>query len=477
MSRELGLTHDWPVVIVGAGNLGQALANYAGFDERGFPVARLVDVDPAKVGTTIGRVHGAPPRRPARARRRRRRAIGVIATPARRGPGGRRPPRRRRGHRDPELRPVVLTVPRGVARPQGRPRRRAADPQLLPAARSRADQRRRRRSDAWPSGQRVRSESGNRCVAGPYGLVRTRTSAVGGCAGSIDRGRPGSSARRSRIGSATAAPRRGGTGMSVVVIGLNHRTAPLDLLERVTLDGDARPKALHDLRLRPNVTEVVVLSHLQPHRGLRRRRALPRRLRRTSATSSATLAGLAPEELRRPPLQPLRRRRRPRTCSRWPPGSTRPCSASPRSSARSATRGSWPSGRARRAPRSTCCSATPSRSASGPARRPAIGRGTASVSQAAVEMAAERLGLAEPGARSLVVGAGDMGEGMAVALAGRGVAEMVVANRTPERARRAAPPAPAGRVVAVPPRWPTSSPTPTSSSRPPGPSCPSSTTT
>src|ERR1700754_3297902 len=54
MCRELGLTHDWPVVIVGAGNLGQALANYAGFDERGFPVAALVDVDAAKVGTMIG---------------------------------------------------------------------------------------------------------------------------------------------------------------------------------------------------------------------------------------------------------------------------------------------------------------------------------------------------------------------------------------------------------------------------------------
>src|SRR5215211_1644551 len=53
MSRELGLTRVWPVVIVGAGNLGQALANYAGFDERGFPVAALVDVDPAKIGTTV----------------------------------------------------------------------------------------------------------------------------------------------------------------------------------------------------------------------------------------------------------------------------------------------------------------------------------------------------------------------------------------------------------------------------------------
>src|SRR4051794_29467220 len=51
MSRELGLTQDWPVVIVGVGNLGQALANYGGFTERGFPVAALVDVSPDKIGT------------------------------------------------------------------------------------------------------------------------------------------------------------------------------------------------------------------------------------------------------------------------------------------------------------------------------------------------------------------------------------------------------------------------------------------
>ena len=49
--RELGLTHDWPVVIVGAGNLGQALAGYGGFGDRGFPVAGIVDIDDAKVGT------------------------------------------------------------------------------------------------------------------------------------------------------------------------------------------------------------------------------------------------------------------------------------------------------------------------------------------------------------------------------------------------------------------------------------------
>jgi redox-sensing transcriptional repressor len=54
MSRELGLTKDWPVVIVGIGNLGAALANYGGFGERGFPVAALVDADPSKVGEKVG---------------------------------------------------------------------------------------------------------------------------------------------------------------------------------------------------------------------------------------------------------------------------------------------------------------------------------------------------------------------------------------------------------------------------------------
>src|SRR6476661_2841419 len=54
--RELGLTHDWPIVIVGAGNLGQALAGYDGFRSRGFPVAGIVDNDPTKIGSMIGGV-------------------------------------------------------------------------------------------------------------------------------------------------------------------------------------------------------------------------------------------------------------------------------------------------------------------------------------------------------------------------------------------------------------------------------------
>src|SRR4051812_22010232 len=50
MNRELGLTRDWPVVIVGIGNLGQALSNYRGFQERGFRIVALFDADTAKLG-------------------------------------------------------------------------------------------------------------------------------------------------------------------------------------------------------------------------------------------------------------------------------------------------------------------------------------------------------------------------------------------------------------------------------------------
>ena len=48
--------------------------------------------------------------------------------------------------------------------------------------------------------------------------------------------------------------------MSVVVIGLNHRTVPLDLLERMTVNEANLPKALADLVGRDHVSEAVVLS-------------------------------------------------------------------------------------------------------------------------------------------------------------------------------------------------------------------------
>ncbi len=54
IAREIGLTQDWPVVIVGVGNLGQALAGYAGFASRGFRIAALVDADPPATRTRLG---------------------------------------------------------------------------------------------------------------------------------------------------------------------------------------------------------------------------------------------------------------------------------------------------------------------------------------------------------------------------------------------------------------------------------------
>jgi redox-sensing transcriptional repressor len=80
--RELGLTQSWPIAIVGIGNLGQALANFHGFGERGFHVAALVDADPAKVGDRVGEVEVRPVEELADLVAEHRIAIGVIATPA-----------------------------------------------------------------------------------------------------------------------------------------------------------------------------------------------------------------------------------------------------------------------------------------------------------------------------------------------------------------------------------------------------------
>jgi redox-sensing transcriptional repressor len=69
-------------VIVGAGNLGQALAGYGGFGQRGFPVAGIVDVDPAKVGSVIGGVRVRALADLAGIVRSQHVSIGVVATPA-----------------------------------------------------------------------------------------------------------------------------------------------------------------------------------------------------------------------------------------------------------------------------------------------------------------------------------------------------------------------------------------------------------
>src|SRR6201986_3064158 len=56
VSRALGLTQNWPVVIIGAGNLGRALANYGGLLTKGVRIRAGLDSDPALVGRELGGV-------------------------------------------------------------------------------------------------------------------------------------------------------------------------------------------------------------------------------------------------------------------------------------------------------------------------------------------------------------------------------------------------------------------------------------
>ena len=82
IERLLGLTRHHCVAVVGIGNLGHALANYAGFPSRGFPVAALFDVDDDLIGISVG---GLPVNHSSSIPQvcaQRGVTIGVICTPA-----------------------------------------------------------------------------------------------------------------------------------------------------------------------------------------------------------------------------------------------------------------------------------------------------------------------------------------------------------------------------------------------------------
>ncbi len=82
IAREIGVTQDWPVVIVGIGNLGHALANYSGFTSRGFRIVALLDSDPAQVGERVGSMVVGSADDLEVVVEEQQVAIGVIATPA-----------------------------------------------------------------------------------------------------------------------------------------------------------------------------------------------------------------------------------------------------------------------------------------------------------------------------------------------------------------------------------------------------------
>ncbi|QNN51255.1 redox-sensing transcriptional repressor Rex [Nocardioides mesophilus] len=82
IAREIGVTQDWPVVIVGIGNLGHALANFSGFSSRGFRIAALLDADPERQGERVGDLEILGFEQVEQLVEEHRIAIGVIATPA-----------------------------------------------------------------------------------------------------------------------------------------------------------------------------------------------------------------------------------------------------------------------------------------------------------------------------------------------------------------------------------------------------------
>ncbi len=219
--------------------------------------------------------------------------------------------------------------------------------------------------------------------------------------------------------------------MSVVVVGLSHRTSPLDLLERVTVAPADVPKVLAAMRSCEHVREACVVAtcnRTELYAVVERFHPAVGELRDVLCD----LGGVAPEDLS-DHLLVLHDDEAVRHLFTVAAGLA------------SAVVGEHEVlGQVRVAGELARVEGTIGpvldltvRRAVETGRRAraetAISRHIASVSSAAVAMAEERLGHLT-GASVLVVGAGEMGEGMVRALAGAGVTDVRVANRTAERA-------------------------------------------
>ena len=82
LRRILKVDHEWPVALVGVGDLGRALAHYAGFVNRGFRIVALFDDDPAKIGQRIGDLEISSTDRLAAVVQERGIKVAMIAVPA-----------------------------------------------------------------------------------------------------------------------------------------------------------------------------------------------------------------------------------------------------------------------------------------------------------------------------------------------------------------------------------------------------------
>lgn len=219
--------------------------------------------------------------------------------------------------------------------------------------------------------------------------------------------------------------------MSIVVIGVNHRTGPLSLLERVAVDPTDLSKAIAGLVSRTNIREAVVLSTCNRTEVY----AVAERFHGAYADIRdffCELGGLDPDELH------------PHLYSQHDDAAVShlfEVTSGIGSAVLGETeivgqvRAAWDVAQAEGGARSTLNLLFRHALETGKRARTetAISRSTASVSHAAVEMADEHLGTLV-GRRVLVLGAGEMGEGVAVALVGAGATDITVTNRTHDRA-------------------------------------------
>lgn len=219
--------------------------------------------------------------------------------------------------------------------------------------------------------------------------------------------------------------------MSVVVVGLNHRTVSLDLLERMAVPESRLPKALHDLRGREHVAEVVVLStchRTEIYVVAERFHGAVQDIRHF-----LTELAFAPPEDFSDHLYTYFDEAAAAHLFRVAAGLDSVVVGE--SEVLGQVRQAWEQARTEGATGARLDALFRHAVVTGKRARSetAIARGTTSVAQAAVAMATARLGSLSD-AKVLVLGTGEMGEGMAVALSGAGAADVLVANRTWDRA-------------------------------------------
>jgi len=78
----LHLDVEWPVVLVGAGFLGHALASYGGFHRRGFRIVWIFDNDPEKIGVKMGGILVQPVEELEDTVRAEKARVAILAVPA-----------------------------------------------------------------------------------------------------------------------------------------------------------------------------------------------------------------------------------------------------------------------------------------------------------------------------------------------------------------------------------------------------------